>query len=1147
METELRLLIARVRSRWLKLVAMRTVARATAAAAVPIVAGLAVDALIRPQGWLLILLAASVVLSAVGAAGFVLLRMQRRPDDRLVARYIEERSAVVGAGTPLDDELVSAVDVADGRTTTGSTGFTALIVAAAVRHLQAIDPAAVIERETLKKAAIEAAAGCVALIAVLALGAPSLRRAAETAWVAAFPDAIQVEVVPGDARVVAGQPLQIRTTVRGKSGILGGLAPSLVVASGEEHRTVAMTRDGDAYRFDFESVDRTFTYRVTAGTAASAQYTVLALVPPRVRRIDVRYVYPSYSGLQPREEEDGGDIYAPAGTRVRLRVHADTAVASGELALGTAPAVALRSSGGKTLEAEITLARDDSYRVNLEDAGGLRGQGGTEYFIRLMDDRPPDVRILRPSRDQQITPLEEVAIEARADDDYGISKFDLVYSVSGGPERAIPFARVTGTDIQKVGAYLLPAEDLGVQPGDVITYYARARDVGRGKRPTEAKSDMFFLEVKPFGEEFVAAQSNAGAGGGGNGTQIEALISAQKEIINATWNVERRSAGGRSEADIKAIAQAQAELRARAEQMGRGGRWGGIREPFPQRAARVQDAQPPARRPRAGDPIGAAVAAMAQAQQQLESQRTKDALPHEMAALNALLEAQAEVRRRQVAQQNASGAGSGGSNRTGEDLSALFDKELQRQQRTNYETRSQVEERPDRSESKDSSLDRIRDLARRQEELNRRQRELAGANLSAEEMKRRLERLTREQAELRQQAEELAKQNAQQGGQSSSAMRDVSEQMRNATSDLRRQDTGGAAQKGERAAQQLRSLERQARSASEDGEQRAAADLQIEAQQIAEAQRRIAAETDRLERDGGANVEARRRVADEKDRLAGRVDELQRGAKQAGQTEAARELERGQVGQRMRETAEQMRGGSERTSSAEQQIARTLDRVVEKLGGNASEESRRLSEELGQTRDIRDRLNRLEQQMRAAEANQPGRQGAQRDGGGSQGARGSEGRGAGEQGSQRAGGPASRGKAGPAGRGTGESKAGGQASGEIEKLRAEYQRELQRAREALNRLQQGEQRGGGGATPEQHEFSRSAPGTEQFKQDRSKWESLRKDVDLALERYEAAVSDRLSRKGAEDRLSAGGSDRVPDKYRDLISKYFQSLATGKRK
>jgi hypothetical protein len=115
----------------------------------------------------------------------------------------------------------------------------------------------------------------------------------------------------------------------------------------------------------------------------------------------------------------------------------------------------------------------------------------------------------------------------------------------------------------------------------------------------------------------------------------------------------------------------------------------------------------------------------------------------------------------------------------------------------------------------------------------------------------------------------------------------------------------------------------------------------------------------------------------------------------------------------------------------------------------------------------------------------------------------------------------------------------------VQRLEQEYQRELQRARGALAQLGEGEQRGGAGGTPEQHEFSRSAPGTEAFKQDRSAWESLRTDVDAALEKYDAAVSDRLARSRAADRFSAGGSERVPERYRRQIAKYYEALAKAK--
>ena len=48
---------------------------------------------------------------------------------------------------------------------------------------------------------------------------------------------------------------------------------------------------------------------------------------------------------------------------------------------------------------------------------------------------------------------------------------------------------------------------------------------------------------------------------------------------------------------------------------------------------------------------------MTRAVRQLQDEKTRDAIPHEMTALNGLLQAQAEVRRRQVSQSTGSGGG----------------------------------------------------------------------------------------------------------------------------------------------------------------------------------------------------------------------------------------------------------------------------------------------------------------------------------------------------------------------------------------------------------------------------------------------------------------------------------------------------------
>ena len=135
---------------------------------------------------------------------------------------------------------------------------------------------------------------------------------------------------------------------------------------------------------------------------------------------------------------------------------------------------------------------------------------------------------------------------------------------------------------------------------------------------------------------------------------------------------------------------------------------------------------------------------------------------------------------------------------------------------------------------------------------------------------------------------------------------------------------------------------------------------------------------------------------------------------------------------------------------------------------------------------------------------------------------------------------------------SGEGRAGGGAGGtDLEKLREQYQRQLQQTRELAEQMRRddpGFARGGGGGFTFDAPTSvgLSAPGTEAFKQDRSGWESLRKNLDTELERYEASLSDRMARATSDERFSAGGSDRVPDAYSELIARYFESLAKKKK-
>jgi DNA repair exonuclease SbcCD ATPase subunit len=285
--------------------------------------------------------------------------------------------------------------------------------------------------------------------------------------------------------------------------------------------------------------------------------------------------------------------------------------------------------------------------------------------------------------------------------------------------------------------------------------------------------------------------------------------------------------------------------------------------------------------------------------------------------------------------------------------------------------------------------------------------------------------------------------------------------------------------------------------------------MQLEARQLADAQRRLGSEASRTA-PGNAGDDARRRLAADQERLADRTQRLGESVKQmagsgseAGDqqamAEAGRELDKQNVAGRMRESAQALRqgqNGEQKPAADPNELARALDKVADQLGsatGGRDAETAKLSDQLGQAQDLRDRLGKLQRSMDDLAKSEPGnaeqQQQRQRD------------------------------------------------------LQGQMQ-EAQKLAEQVGRSNPGIEKGG--TTPEQWERSFSAPGTEGFKQDFAKWESLKKNLLVALERTESQLSEQLRARESRERLNAGRHDAVSDTYRDLVDRYYQSLAIPRK-
>jgi hypothetical protein len=791
----IRRLLERVRSRYRALEVLRAVIRAALSLSAVVVFALAVQTLVAvatQSPVMLVAVGVLAVLSAAAALVWALRPLRTGHSDRRLARFVEERVP------SLDDRLVTAVDLVTSGTQASGRRLAEALLKDASRSVEAVDIDHVVPAATVRSRTLQASAATIALVVLAFLARGSMRQSLDAAALTLFPARVALEVSPGDARLKEGAMLSVEARLVGTTA---PVSARLEIEDGSAWRPSEMIAQGAGrFRSTVSQVARGFRYRVAAGTLLSPVYRVRVVPPPRVARIDIDYSYPSSLGVPSRTETDTGDVYAPAGTEARLHVHTEQPVARATLSLGSGRSVPLTRQSATEFIASLTVSEDSSYRIALVDPEGLSNDAGGEYFIRVVTDRPPEIHVSKPASDRQVTALEEVDIEAQADDDYGLDRVELVYAVRGEAERIVPLAIERRTTMATV-RHTLFLEDLGVRPGDFVSYYVRARDVTRGgqARSNEGRSDIFFLEIRPFEQEFSLAESQSMAGAGYNGS-IDDLVNAQKQVVVATWKIDRRTQamkGARPAEDIRAIGRSESDLLTRVEEVASSLRESTMRDPR-QRLGRAGDSSMPEEQA-----MTKAVDAMLRAVAALNALKTVAALPPEMQGLNALLEAQALVKKRQISRQQTAQGGPGNNNRN-YDVSTLFDKELQRLQETNYEARQSN----GGSQPGDSIADKLKALARRQDELLRRQQQLE--NLTEEQRKRELEKLTREQAELKQQAEELTKSAAKNGSSpnATSQLRDITRDMDGATNDLRRQDAASSQSRGRQALDKLQRLSR---------------------------------------------------------------------------------------------------------------------------------------------------------------------------------------------------------------------------------------------------------------------------------------------------------------------------------------------------
>ena len=771
---------------------------------------------------------------SLAVAGFALLRGGRQIDGGDLAQRIEKRFA------GLDGELLVSVQ-RDAPWATEGDYLPRMIDEAAIGHGRAFDWNHIVSLGSLWLSRLGHAVAFLMLLAACGVGyywnQPGKAPPVASLWPVEPPVGEEPMIEPGDVELERGSDRLIIARFPGRLPSEAELV--FATADGETRLPMNHNLNDPVFAARLTDIDRDGSYYVIYGAERTRDYRITTYELPRLVQADATINYPDYTGADPAELPDARTVSAVEGSMVTWNLQLNKDVATAELIREDDEVIAVERNGGAYAVA-LPFDGDRSYRLRLVDEAGRANRSEDRFRVLAMENRTPEIKLTFPRSRHEVSPLEEMQVEATAWDDFGLVASGLSVTLPGGETTDVTLASTgdSGAELQ----HLFNLEEMSAAPDDLITYAVWADDHGPGGEIRRTYGDLNLAEVRRFEELFREGESQPGGQQQGQqggqqgqqgGGQTGELLELQRQVITATWQVMQRGDADaeRFTEDAATLMQSQQEILTQAGQA----------------AQQATDAEASEYASEAVEAMETAVIELQNALSSQQAESLKPALAAEQLAYQSLLRLRSREHEVVRSQNNGGGGGGGGGAASGN--RQLQQLQLQNEERR-YETESQASQpqSPEEQQRRDV-LDKLRQLAQRQEDLNDQINEAAAALAAAdeeerEEIERRLKRLREQQQQLLQEVDELRPEveRSQAGAQSDEAARRL-DQARNraqqASEALEQGLLQEAAAAGARAAESLDKMQEQFRQDAASPFAPAAADLRSQARELVERQNEI--------------------------------------------------------------------------------------------------------------------------------------------------------------------------------------------------------------------------------------------------------------------------------------------------------------------
>lgn len=658
----------------------------------------------------------------------------------------------------------------------------------------------------------------------------------ETQATAASPT-LSVTLTPGDVEIERGSRVIVEATFAQDVPPEATLVVSELDGAVRDRVPMRLTVDGQVFGGLIARVDADAHYHVEFEGGRSQQHRLTTFVYPALVRADVKITPPAYTGLPVKEIKNTLKVTAMEGSTLDFTFQVSGPVKEAELFGDDKTILPLKPSPTDPTQLIATMKAEKTqrWRVHLVDAQERANKNPPWLSVKVQANQLAKIEVVFPKRDIQVSAIQELPVEAKVWDDLGVTQSGVSFSLAGQSKEVVfkhgPTAPAKKQDVRE----MLALEHESAQPRQLVSYHFWAEDKGPQGEVRRAMSDMFFADVRHFEDIFREAEAPPPEPGEPKKeTDLDKLVKLEKEIVNATWKLIRDANAGRTmEAaapDVSVVQESQNLALEQTKELMEKAEDAEIRNTLTEAWKSMKDAQAP----------------LTQAAEEKKRASLNQALTFEQSALEWLHRAQSRehrVMRQKQPSQSASASEQSKQNQ-------IMNLELKQQEQRYEEEKKATPEQTAEQQENLQVLNRLKELARRQEALAekmkelQKQREKAQSEEEKQELANQLKRLQDEQEQLLRDVDDLQErmdtsENTANLAEAKDQLEQTREQVMDAAEKLKQQQLAEAANAATRAQRELEAMQ-------EDFKQKTAkrftdemTQVRQQARSVAEAQKQI--------------------------------------------------------------------------------------------------------------------------------------------------------------------------------------------------------------------------------------------------------------------------------------------------------------------